>query len=166
MLCWKLSGSLGLFRAWATCLLAWPYSKPISAPACNALVCLFSHSGSAAPRLHPFCLRHPSLLHDLQRLMAPVSLCLSASTLLPTWHILHVSPEQLGPLSQSHSTAHPSSWALSRPPLAHVLVLIQPLQDQNRPVTDHATLWRKKPSSRALWPWKAFQGLPRKQLWS
>ena len=43
-------GALG-FSGMSHRLLAWPYSKPISTPACNALACLFSHahSGSAAP---------------------------------------------------------------------------------------------------------------------
>ena len=42
---------LWAFQGMSHRLLAWPYSKPISTPACNALACLFSHahSGSAAP---------------------------------------------------------------------------------------------------------------------
>ena len=148
MLCWKLLGSFGLFRA---------HEPPVSLPGPTVnlsllqpamLWCVCSHTPTRVPlppKLHPFYLRHPSLLRGLQQLMAPVSLCLLASTLLPTWRILRASPEQLGPLSQSLSTAHSSSRALSRPPLAHMLVLTQPLPDQNHPITDHATLWRRNP---------------------
>ena len=32
VLCWKPLGHSGLFRAWATCLLAWPCDKPFSSP--------------------------------------------------------------------------------------------------------------------------------------
>ena len=47
----KSFGELWAFQGMSHRLLAWPYSKPISTPACNALACLFSHahSGSAAP---------------------------------------------------------------------------------------------------------------------
>ena len=45
VLCQNPSGSSELFRAWTTCLLVWPCSKPFSAPN-SILVCLASPCGA------------------------------------------------------------------------------------------------------------------------